>query len=318
MGIRIGLAQVSRVVLVATGLAALPGAVWGLLSRFPRSAVREPRHWGGARVRRNGGYLCVVLGHADDMVSIVATTAVIFDFFGTLTPSTPTDVWDEHAARSAAPLGIPARRWRTTLDASFAERATGALGDLPETFRTLAQRSDVDPSAEALAAACAARMAAQRELFVLRDDAVATLTDLRGRGLRLGVLSDCTAELAATWSQLPVAELVDARVLSCEEGRRKPDPELFRLIARLLEADPQDCLYIGDGGGDELTGASNCGMRAFMLRAADWAVNNAHAREDDWPGPVLPSLTGVLSLVPSSPTVGQLRGRTGTDQECTE
>jgi hypothetical protein len=33
----------------------------------------------------------------------MATTAVIFDFFGTLTPSTPTDVWDDHAARSAAP-----------------------------------------------------------------------------------------------------------------------------------------------------------------------------------------------------------------------
>ncbi|WP_370127304.1 HAD family hydrolase [Streptacidiphilus sp. EB103A] len=228
----------------------------------------------------------------------MATTAVIFDFFGTLTPSTPTEVWDAHAARSASPLGIPARQWRTTLDASFAERATGSLGDLTATFRTLAQRNNIHPSAEALAAACTARMAAQQELFVLRDDAASTLTELRSRGLRLGVLSDCTAELAAAWSRLPVAELVDARVLSCEEGRRKPDPELFRLIARRLGVDPQECLYIGDGGGGELTGASNCGMQAFMLRAADWAVNDAHAREDDWTGPTLPSLTDALSLTP--------------------
>ncbi|MFJ1973914.1 HAD family hydrolase [Streptomyces sp. NPDC087903] len=236
----------------------------------------------------------------------MAITAVVFDFFGTLTPSTPTNVWDDHAARSAAPLGIPPRTWRTVLDVSFPERATGSMGDLAATFRILAHRTGADPSEEALAAACTARMAAQRELFGLRADAVSTLTELRARGLRLGVLSDCTAELAETWSQLPLATLVDARVLSCEEGRRKPDPELFRLIARRLEADPQNCLYIGDGGGGELTGASNCGMQAFMLQAPDWADNDAHVREDDWAGSSLPSLTDVLSLLEPSPAVVDL------------
>ncbi len=227
----------------------------------------------------------------------MSITAVIFDFFGTLTPSTPAHVWDDHAARSAAPLGIPARTWRTALDTSFPERATGSLGDLTATFRTLARRCGVEPSAEALAAACTARLTAQRELFVLREDAVPALTALRARGLRVGVLSDCTAELAETWPQLPVAELVDARVLSCEEGRRKPDPELFRLIAHRLDATPQECLYVGDGGGHELTGASRCGMRAFMLRATDWTDNDAHTREDDWAGPSVSALTEVPALV---------------------
>ena len=233
----------------------------------------------------------------------MATAAVIFDFFGTLTPSTPTSVWDDHAARSAACLGIPARAWSAVLDASFPERVTGTLGDLTTTFRTLARRVGVDPGDEALAAACAARMTTQRELFELRADAVSTLTELRGRGPRLGVLSDCTVELADTWPLLPLAGLVDARVLSCEEGRRKPDPELFRRIADRLHVDPRDCLYVGDGGGHELTGASRCGMQAFMLRAADWADNNVQPREDDWVGPTVLSLTEVLTLVPVPPTV---------------
>ncbi|MEV7011028.1 HAD family hydrolase [Streptosporangium sp. NPDC051022] len=224
-------------------------------------------------------------------------TGVIFDFFGTLTHSTPTHVWDEHAARSAKPLGIPALTWRAALDASFPERAVGHLGDLPATFRTLLGRVGADPGEEALLAACAARLAAQRELFGLRADAVSTLTALRERGLRVGVLSDCTVELACTWPDLPLCDLVDARVLSCEEGRRKPDPELFQKIARLLAVDPRDCLYVGDGGGDELTGASDCGMRAFMLRETDWADNDAHSRETDWRGPFLPSLTAVLSIL---------------------
>ncbi|MFC4057086.1 HAD family hydrolase [Planomonospora corallina] len=147
-----------------------------------------------------------------------------------------------------------------------------------------------------MAAACAVRLEAQRELFTLREDAAPALTALRATGLRVGVLSDCTVELAESWPSLPLSGLVDAAVLSCEAGRRKPDPELFRLIAQRLGVAPQECLYIGDGGGRELTGASACGMRAFMLRAEDWWDDDAHSREDDWPGPYLSSLREVLDL----------------------
>jgi putative hydrolase of the HAD superfamily len=225
---------------------------------------------------------------------------VVFDFFGTLTPSTPEDVWQQHAARSAAPLGIETAAWRRALDHSFAERATGSLGDLRATFLELARRCGTEAGDQALAAACAARQAAQRELFVMRPGAIAVLAEIRARGFSVGVLSDCTAELAEAWAGLPVAGLVDARVLSCEVGRRKPDPELFAMIARKLAAETAECLYIGDGGGRELTGASACGMYAVMLRADDWSVNVAHSREDDWPGPSVTDLRAVLSLLPSS------------------
>ncbi|MGY5048461.1 HAD family hydrolase [Streptomyces sp. 900105755] len=222
---------------------------------------------------------------------------MIFDFFGTLTPSTPAGIWDGHAARSAAPLGIPMRQWRRALDESFPERAVGALGDLPRTIRTLAQRCGFDPDDDALAAATAARLASQRELFVLRDDALDTLEQLRSLGLRIGVLSDCTNELADAWPTLAVALLVDAVVLSCQEGRRKPDPELFRQVARELDTPTSECLYVGDGGGNELSGATGQGMTAVMLRASDWADNDAHAREDSWPGPFIPTLSTVVSAI---------------------
>jgi putative hydrolase of the HAD superfamily len=230
--------------------------------------------------------------------------AVIFDFFGTLTPSTPEHVWDEHASKSAAPLGISTAAWRRALDESFAERVTGALGDLSATFSELARRCGVQPSQAALAEASAARMRAQRELFVVRDDALAVLAEIKTRGLRVGVLSDCTFELAECWPDLAVADLVDARVLSCEAGRRKPDQALFLMIASELGVAPADCLYVGDGGGHELSGAVACGMRAIMLRAEDWAANVANSRQVDWPGPWVPSLSAVLSCLPARPCEG--------------
>jgi putative hydrolase of the HAD superfamily len=230
---------------------------------------------------------------------VMPVAAVVFDFFGTLTPSVPEHVWAEHARSSAAPLGISTAAWRQALDGSFAERVTGALGDLPATFRELAGRCGVQPAEDVLAEACAARMSSQRKLFTLRGDALAVLAEIRSRGLPIGVLSDCTLELAECWPDLEVARMVDARVLSCEVGRRKPDPELFLMIARALGVAPASCLYVGDGGGRELSGASSCGMRAVMLRAEDWPANVANAREDAWPGPWVPSLSAVLAWLPS-------------------
>ena len=227
----------------------------------------------------------------------MAIGAVVFDFFGTLTPGTPDAVWDRHAALSAAPLGIPAASWRRALDDSWAERVTGRLGGLTETFRALAIRCGAEPALEALAAACAARRECQRELFRLRPDAEPVVAALLAHRIPVGVLSDCTVELAEDWPSLPIAGLAVARVLSCEEGRRKPDPELFRLIARRLEVAPDQCLYIGDGGGHELTGAAACGMTPYLLRAGDWHDSHAHDREDSWPGPFLTSLTEVPPLL---------------------
>lgn len=225
-----------------------------------------------------------------------AVRAVVFDFFGTLVPATPSRVWDEMAARSAAPLGIAADRWRWALDTSFPERTTGALGDLTATFRELALRCGVEPDEGALRAACAARTAAQRELFVPRPDSVGTLRALRAAGLRVGVLSDCSVELAEAWRELPVSDLVDARVLSCEEGRRKPDPELFASVAERVGVAPRECLYVGDGDGDELAGATRAGMRAVLLRAPDWQPGRGTWRKPAWTGLTVAALSQVPAL----------------------
>src|SRR5260221_12830012 len=94
--------------------------------------------------------------------------AVIFDFFGTLTPSTPEHVWHAHTARSAAPLRVDAAAWRQTLNDSYPARATGRVGDLPATFRELAYLNGIPPMFRALAAACTTLLAPPRALAVFR------------------------------------------------------------------------------------------------------------------------------------------------------
>lgn len=66
--------------------------------------------------------------------------AVVFDFFGTLTPVSPPELWADNAARLAQVLGVPAATLVQALDDSFPERISGALGDVRETLRNLAGR----------------------------------------------------------------------------------------------------------------------------------------------------------------------------------
>jgi putative hydrolase of the HAD superfamily len=219
--------------------------------------------------------------------------AVVFDFFGTLTPDTPSHVWADHAARSASPLGISPAVWHAALDSSLHERLMGTLGDLPQTFRTLARRCGVEPDKRMLESACAARVDAQRELFVLRSDALPTLRQLRSRGLRVGVLSDCTVELVEAWPSLPLAALVEVTVFSCVAGRRKPDPILYQAVAQRLGVETRSCLYISDGGSPELEGASGCGMTAVSLQPAEPAAREV----DEWSGRSIDSLSIVPKLL---------------------
>ncbi|HEY2505614.1 MAG TPA: HAD family hydrolase [Streptosporangiaceae bacterium] len=217
--------------------------------------------------------------------------AVVFDFFGTLTPVSPDASWAQNAARLAAAMGVSAAGLVAALDESFPERISGALGGVRETMQALAARLGTQLTDAQLDEASRVRREVQESMFALRPEALAVIGKLRGLRLRIGLVSDCTSELPDAWPRLPLSGLVDAPVFSCVERTRKPDARLFRKAATELGADPADCLYVGDGGGQELTGASAVGMRAVLLAGPDWRLRRSPGQELNWTGPRIASLT---------------------------
>jgi putative hydrolase of the HAD superfamily len=221
-------------------------------------------------------------------------TAAVFDFFGTLTPISPDEVWASNAARLAAVFGVPAQALDTALVETFGDRMTGAMGDVRQTMQGLAERLGARLTEGQLDEAIAVRRRAQESMFALRTEALPVIGNLRERGLKIGLVSDCSSELPDAWHRLPLAPLVDAPVFSCVEGIRKPDPRLFLTVAGNLGVSPADCVYIGDGGGRELTGSSAVGMRAVLLAGPDWRQHHAHDQEYNWAGARIGSLTELL------------------------
>ncbi|MBV8086462.1 MAG: HAD family hydrolase [Chloroflexi bacterium] len=147
-------------------------------------------------------------------------------------------------------------------------------------------------SGQALAVA-AARTATRFRNFSPRPDAEPTLTELHAGGLRVGLISECGAETAPLWRACSLAPLVDAAILSCQVGCRKPSPCIYQLACEALAVPAQQCLYVGDGSSQELTGARRAGMTAVQLRIdGDWPPGR-----EAWTGLSIGTLSEVLTLL---------------------
>ncbi|MGC5054489.1 HAD family hydrolase [Micromonospora sp. DT48] len=231
--------------------------------------------------------------------------AVLFDFFGTLTG--PVQRGAGHLS-IAELLGCPPDIFLKVLDSSFYDRASGRFGSVEASLRWVCAQVGVHPPATALRAAAAARHQAIRAETRLRDEAVPTLRALRRRGVRTGVISDCTHELPLLLPELAVARLLDVQVFSVQVGRCKPDTALYLDACARLGLSPQDCLYVGDGGSQELTGAQRTGMSAARLAAPDLVDHLVFNLDVEWVGRTLASLSEVVDLVDGVPSpVGALR-----------
>jgi putative hydrolase of the HAD superfamily len=220
--------------------------------------------------------------------------AVIFDLFGTLTGFE--SARGSHAAVLAEVLGVPVEALTEQFRETYDERARGVFGDVREQLVHVAERLGAPPSDAVLERATELRMEGQRVVLQPRPGAIDVLTQLRARGLKLGVLSDCTNEIPILWPTSPYAELIDVAVFSCSLGIRKPDPRTYSAVLDALMVSADRCIYVGDGGSSELSGAKAVGLRPILLRIDEENHYRPEA-ETGWVGESIESLAQVLDLL---------------------
>lgn len=133
---------------------------------------------------------------------------------------------------------------------------------------------------------CQKRSQTKRDcLRSLHPDILPMLNTLKEQGLKLAVVSNCYLEEAQVIRQWEGSRLFDALLLSCEQGVRKPDPEIYRRCMAQLGVTAGECLFIGDGGSQELEAARALGMEAMQ---ALWYMagveGHPSARKEEFPG----------------------------------
>ncbi|MEN2766108.1 HAD family hydrolase [Ornithinibacillus xuwenensis] len=89
------------------------------------------------------------------------------------------------------------------------------------------------------------------------------LMTLRRLRIRIGLISNCAPEEVEGWNTSMLAELFDDVVFSYEMRLSKPNPEIYEKACKNLNVSATNSIFIGDGGFNELEGATNSGMKAY-------------------------------------------------------
>jgi putative hydrolase of the HAD superfamily len=153
--------------------------------------------------------------------------------------------------------------------------APGRLEEVeyPGLVRELLGHVGIEISDEELMRYLEAEHTAWAPAFVLGSTTHALLDALRNRGLKLGLVSnafDPREILQADLESMGVAERLDFAVFSSEVGRRKPDPEIFRVALEALQVQPEETVFVGDRLYEDVRGAGELGMttvQALWFRA---------------------------------------------------
>ena len=222
--------------------------------------------------------------------------AVIFDWGGTLTPwrsVNPADGWRAYAQAHGDPA-VAAKLFAAE-DAAWKQvRETSTAF----TFAALLAASGLDENP----AAVTAFRAFWEETTHTDADVLPTVTALRARGLRLGVLS-------STWwpgewhedglRRDGVLDAFDACVWSSQLPFTKPHPSAFTAaMAAIGVDDPAECVYVGDRLYDDISGAKGVGMRAVLIPHSKIPPEQ-HVEVDVAPDAIIQRLTDLVPLIDS-------------------
>jgi HAD superfamily hydrolase (TIGR01509 family) len=215
--------------------------------------------------------------------------AVVFDLWHTLA------IWPEEKSAEVR------RIWSSALETPVEQVEELWLGD---TLFRLRETGPIAAAIEALHEALgtkadvreivARRLELTREALVPVDGALSTLRLLRERGVKTGLVSNCSEEVALVWDETPFAGLLDVAIFSATARCMKPEPEIYELALAQLGVEASDALFVGDGANDELRGARDVGMTP-VLALLDGAPRSAAG--DGWDGLGVTAIPQVLDLV---------------------
>lgn len=187
--------------------------------------------------------------------------AVIFDMFETLvTLFTGRTYFSEHIA---ADLNQPIEAFRKCWHETEKDRTLGKYSMEEGLAITLKNLGAYSP--ENVQLVCRKRREALGDTFdAIPAESIWLLKNLREKGLKTGLITNTFSDERDMILSSPLYPLFDAVMISYEQGLLKPDPEIYRRAIQSLNVTPQECLYVGDGGSHELTGARELGMQAIQ------------------------------------------------------
>ena len=226
--------------------------------------------------------------------------AVIFDLFGTLVDIFSRREYENIVTEMVSILKVPHDDFFKIWMQSAKMRTTGVFRTLEENLEYICRKLKIKVDASQIEAARRIRFDYVTRALTPRQDAIEVLASLKSSGLKIGLISNCSMEPPLIWPTTPFAPFFDIALFSSVVGINKPDRRIFQMAAERLMVEPSKCIFIGDGGDNELAAAASTGMVPVLIRATHEDSADALRPNDEvknFTGPIISSLKEVLNLV---------------------
>lgn len=186
--------------------------------------------------------------------------AVLIDLYDTLVW---TD-WPVLRERIEARAGLSGRALLDGFERTRVARSIGTYGSLEGDLAEVLKEAGLEHD-DALVRELAETITTFLQTGVhLWDDSLATLRELRARGVRTAVVSNCDHGTRPVVERLGLHEVTDAVVLSFEAGVAKPDAGIYRTALDAVGAGPEEAAFVDD----QLVyceGARAVGIKPFLI-----------------------------------------------------
>ncbi len=200
------------------------------------------------------------------------TRAVIFDMFETLVTHYNSPLY--FGKQMAYDAGILEDKFQKIWQLTEYDRTIGKL-TLEEALEIILRENHCY-SETLLMQIVTKRITAKEECFShLHNEIIPLLSTLKKRGFLVGLISNCFSEEAEIIRRSELVPYFDTIYLSYEQRIQKPEEEIFKRCMEDLSVKPEECIYVGDGGSEELETARRLGMVAVQ---ATWYLQEGTAQ----------------------------------------
>lgn len=101
--------------------------------------------------------------------------------------------------------------------------------------------------------------------MVIFKDVTPVLKNLKGRGMKLGVLSNMNQPGSELLKKFDLMGLIDFAVTSYEVGSEKPHPPIFLEALKKAKSNVNESVHVGDQIGSDIEGAERVGISPVLI-----------------------------------------------------
>jgi putative hydrolase of the HAD superfamily len=187
--------------------------------------------------------------------------AVLLDLYDTLVRSH----WGQLSERLTAELGVEKGDLFRAYDLTRAARGVGTYGSVEGDMTAIVEAVGVDPDPGLLERLLDMEREFSETGVELWEDSLPVVRELRSRGTKTALISNCSHSTRPIVDRLEIAEEFDEILLSFEVGMHKPDAGIYReALRRLGDVGPERTVFVDDQPA-YCDGAAALGIDTFLI-----------------------------------------------------